>query len=251
MLTQRDDQTRFLRHRYELLRITVAPAREGLESLYLPGLDIDDRLEMNLHRPVSQGRTHRPLDRETTLGTLAQALVEVDRTCSTSPLRLVHGGVGVAQQPLGIDAPAVGEGHPKARGQVGTDVGNLDGGDLRQQIVSQRHHPVTIAAVRDYHELVATEAGQEITLCYVAQSLGDGGQQPVPGPVTEAVVDDLQVVDVDEQDRHLFPELDVPPDPPAAPGGWAGPSGDRSWPGGREARAWRRSAETSRMMMPK
>ena len=50
------------------------------------------------------------------------------------------------------------------------------------------------------HELVAAEAGGHLVAADGgAQALGDGEQQAVAGVVAEAVVDDLEAVEVDEQ----------------------------------------------------
>ena len=51
-------------------------------------------------------------------------------------------------------------------------------------------------------ELVAAEAGHEVAVPDRAgDPLGDGDQQGVAGGVAEGVVDDLEVVEVDEEDR--------------------------------------------------
>ena len=51
------------------------------------------------------------------------------------------------------------------------------------------------------HELVAAHAGHDVALVDgAAQALGDLDQEPVAGLVTEAVVDDLEIVEVEEED---------------------------------------------------
>lgn len=50
-------------------------------------------------------------------------------------------------------------------------------------------------------ELVDTEPGHQIS-GFAQQFLSDGLQEPVPSAVTQAVVDHLQVVEIDEADRH-------------------------------------------------
>ena len=58
------------------------------------------------------------------------------------------------------------------------------------------------------HELVAAVAGEQAAIALgAAQPPGDAAQQPVAGAVAERVVDELEVVEVDEQqrDRPLAP----------------------------------------------
>src|SRR4051794_17148158 len=53
-------------------------------------------------------------------------------------------------------------------------------------------------------ELVAAEARRQLVAAErLAQALGDGEQEAVAGVVAEAVVDDLEAVEVDEQDGDL------------------------------------------------
>ena len=54
----------------------------------------------------------------------------------------------------------------------------------------------------DHGELVAAEAGDGVDGAqHAAQPVGDGDEQPVAGGVAEAVVDRLEVVQIDEQHR--------------------------------------------------
>ena len=55
---------------------------------------------------------------------------------------------------------------------------------------------------REQHELVAAGAGEQRALAGgAAQAARDAPQQPVAGGVPERVVDELEVVEVDEQQR--------------------------------------------------
>ena len=66
------------------------------------------------------------------------------------------------------------------------------GGDRRQRLV--------VDADAEHGELVAAEPRDQILLAHgAAQALGDLDQQPVAGLVAEAVVDDLEVVEVEEE----------------------------------------------------
>jgi hypothetical protein len=53
-------------------------------------------------------------------------------------------------------------------------------------------------------ELVAAEARDDVVGAqHAAQPLGDGAQEPVARAMAERIVDDLEVVEVDEEHRHL------------------------------------------------
>ena len=74
-------------------------------------------------------------------------------------------------------------------------------------------------------ELVAAEARDQVALAdRAAQALGDLDQQPVAGLVAEAVVDDLEVVEVEEQHRDARHR---------SPAALAGPRGTRRGRAGR------------------
>ena len=102
--------------------------------------------------------------------------------------------------PTGSAAHAEARGHEalaaveldrRAQG-AGQAVGDAAGGDSRRR--AGDHH----------RELVAAEAGDHVAGAqHAAQALGDDLEQAVAGPVAERVVDDLEVVEVDEQDRDL------------------------------------------------
>ena len=61
------------------------------------------------------------------------------------------------------------------------------------------------------HELVAAEAGDGVVGAHDrAEPLGEADEQLVAGAVAEAVVDDLEPVEVEEEDRHLLLQLPGP-----------------------------------------
>ena len=66
-------------------------------------------------------------------------------------------------------------------------------------------------AVDDDGELVAADAGDDVTGAHAAaQPLGEHEQELVAGGVTAAVVDVLEVVEVDEQQAHRTAALQDP-----------------------------------------
>ena len=82
---------------------------------------------------------------------------------------------------------------------------------------ARRRPAVTVASVwsstpsAEHGELVAAEPGDQVLLADgAAQALGDLDQQPVAGLVAEAVVDDLEVVEVEEEDGDALARVGGP-----------------------------------------
>ena len=113
----------------------------------------------------------------------------------------VHGDVGVAQQLGLVEGEALVDGDPDA----GPD-GDLPA-DQRERRPEGGDHPVgeqagggQVGVLGQDGELVAAEPADGVVLAQAAaQPAGDLAQQPVAGAVAEAVVDHLEVVQVDEQ----------------------------------------------------
>ncbi len=151
------------------------------------------------------------LDLEPAQGARPHLFVEQLAARPTPLLRPVHRRVCVADQQVGADRLAVrraGHGDPYAGGdevlgplhRVGLGEG---GGDP----VGDRHGLVLVGeAVDQDAELVPAEAGDDVARAQVgAQPRRDRPQQRVAGVVTHAVVDQLEVVEVEEEDADRRP----------------------------------------------
>ena len=118
----------------------------------------------------------------------------------------VHGHVGVAEQLLGL----VGAGPPGGHAQAGLD---RDGAAVEaERLVQGVEHPAGDRRRRlgvgdplqQHRELVAAQAGRGVGRAQAAlEPPGGRDQQLVAGGVAEAVVDVLEVVQVDEQDGQV------------------------------------------------
>ena len=118
----------------------------------------------------------------------------------------VHGGVGVADQQVGVGRLArsrPGDGDPDAGADEvlapPIDEGLGEGGG---DAVGDRHRLVLVGeAVDEDPELVAAEAGDDVARAQVRPAAAARRpQQLVAGVVAEAVVDQLEVVEVEEED---------------------------------------------------
>ena len=116
----------------------------------------------------------------------------------------VHGDVGVAQQLGLVDGLALVEGDADAGadGDLPADQGErrAQGG---QDPLGEHPRRLEIRVLGQDGELVAAQPADGVVLAQAAAQPGpDLAQQPVPGAVTQAVVDHLEVVQVDEEHGH-------------------------------------------------
>ena len=135
---------------------------------------------------------------------LARDLVEQHQPPAAGLLGAVHRGVGVADQVLDVLV--------RIGGERDADAGAEDIVSPCVQVERQaerraaRARPTAIGVLlvddvlAQDRELVAAEARDRLVPAQrVAQALGDGDDQLVAGGVAEAVVDDLEAVEVEEQ----------------------------------------------------
>ena len=130
------------------------------------------------------------------------------RRRAAAALALVHRHVGVLEQLLG----AVGVAGEDRDADAGLDVelGARDGerlGEPGRELVGGLARRALGALAREVghqqHELVAAAAREQPRLALgAAQAPGHAPQQPVAGRVPERVVDELEVVEVDQDQRH-------------------------------------------------
>ena len=130
-------------------------------------------------------------------------LVEQLEAGPSEVLGAVHGGVGVAEQRLGMGELAVGQGHADAGGDRELAGAEHDRRRLERGRDAQGDGRglvgVVDVAAHD-HELVATEPGHHVAGSeHAGDAAGRLDEQLVAGVVAEAVVDDLEPVEVEEQ----------------------------------------------------
>ena len=123
----------------------------------------------------------------------------------------VHRRVGVADQRLGPDRLVAGgpaDGDPDAGADEVLDAAHRVGlGEGRGDPVGDRDRLVLVGeAVDQDPELVAAETGDDVSRAQVRpQARGDRAQQFVAAMVADAVVDELEAVEVEEQDPDRSP----------------------------------------------
>ena len=133
---------------------------------------------------------------------VAVRLEDPDRAAPAA-LAAIQGRVGLAeqlatigrQQRDGGDAPGEGD-DALARGRTQAEVAQAVGGD---------EGLVGVGVREDDRELVSADAEGPVSVAQrITDAVGHAHQETIAGRVTLAVVDDLEVVEVDEQQRHRY-----------------------------------------------
>ena len=177
------------------------PAGERLERDERPPLEVDDRLVVD----AELAALDRPLDGEGELLPLADPRVHLrlvrDEAALPGPLRVVHGDVRVPQQLFRHgDVLAT---QCDADAGVDRDVALVDDErllDRLHQAVGDVLRLLGGGAAEEHRELVAAEASREVDRPDARlDAPGDGDQELVADVVAEAVVDRLEVVEVEEE----------------------------------------------------
>ena len=178
------------------------PSDQRLDGPHGSGAQVDDRLVVDDQvltvSALAKGR----------LGALAfdrlapQGVIEDDPTTAAVGLRLVHRGVGIAEHRSRIGLGGIGVGD--ADRDAGMDLVAID----QERGLEGRLHPVgddrgvlvRLEPLAQHHELVTAESGDGVAGPHRgANAFADRPEQSVTEGVTEAVVDDLEVIEVDEQ----------------------------------------------------
>ena len=240
------DQAGFLGDRHEIGRRDHAahrmpPAQQRLAAGDLVAAQIDLRLIVQLERALRQRRAQIRLQLAAMIGLLLHRRVEEAIGSAAGRLRGIHREIGVLQQIEQIGAVA--------RGDRDADAGVA--GKLMamaverrpQRLIDPRDQRVDILgaldAVLQDGEFIAAEAGDEILRPdRLAQPLRDALEELVADQMSQRIVDALELVDVDIEDR----ELGVSRFPGAIlPHGAGTASGSADWSArrnGRDARSW-------------
>lgn len=136
---------------------------------------------------------------------LAGLLVEQRPAVLAGLLRLVHRDVGVAQDVLGLGVRGTGHDHAQAGGNrdLGAAQQDVPGHGLEQAAGDLAGRLLVAHAPAQDGELVTAEARHDIAVPdRLAQPLGHLEQELVAGLVAERVVDLLEVVEVQEEQRR-------------------------------------------------
>jgi len=201
------DQARLLGVRQEAGRrheagLGILPANERLDAEQPACREVVHRLVVEDELLLGQRAAQPGCERE--LAARLAGVVGVQReVVAPAALGLVHGCVGVLED-LGGGAAVARPDRDADRG-ADPELGAVD----HQRGVQRLEDPGTRRARRvgsetgaDQHELVAAKAREQVAAARDrADPLGDLAQHPVAGGVSERVVDELELVEIDVQRR--------------------------------------------------
>ncbi len=225
---QFDDQAAVLGHRDETVRRHrpqggAVPAQQGFDLAHPAAAGLRDDLVCKPEFAGPDGLAQGAVDHQRVAGGRVHGVAEKAQLAPARLLGLVHGDVGVAQQGVAVRAVA------RIAGQA--DAGR-HGHRVVRQVEARPHgrqdafgaslgRRATVALKVGQHgdELVAAEAGQHVLRPQQRlQAPGHLAQQLVAGAVAERIVDALELVEVDEQQRAGAPGRAGPGDVLLQPG---------------------------------
>ena len=217
-VAHRHDDPGLLGHPDELVggqqpALGVAPPQQRLDAVDHAGAQVDDGLVAKLELASAQGPAQGVLQVEAVDGLLPHVDLEDLVALAALGLGPVHGGVGVADEGLGVAGAGLADGDADRDPEVQVLLAEAErGGHGLLDPLGQAHRRLgSVDVLAQDDELVAAEPAHGVARSQlVLQPVGHVHQQAVAGRVPEGVVDDLEVVEVAEQDA------DAPPAAPAA-----------------------------------
>ena len=206
----RDDEPAFLGDRKKLpwqdfAQLGVSPAQQGFHAGDLAGGQIMLVLVVQAEFPMLQRLTQGDFQTHALQAQLAVGLLVKVEFVATFFLGVIHGDVGRLEQRLlvfgilGITADAHTDGHAEFLAEQ--VIGLADG---RQDAIGHDCQVALITLFRQQnHEFVTGQTGDDIALAHrFLQPSSDLLQQGVAGVMPQGVVDQLEVIQVQEQDRQ-------------------------------------------------
>jgi hypothetical protein len=183
----------------------MVPARERLDAYRLLGPQIDLELIVDLELAAGEGGAQVVLERAAVLQAAVHLRLEEAEGVAPLVLGAIERNVGVLEKASGLLSIARGERHADAgRGDdlVAIEVERLD--QRREQAATKR---LRLIRLLDPHlnerKLVAADARERVDLAYARLEPSRAQfEQPVAGRVPKGVVDALEAVQIEEQDRN-------------------------------------------------
>src|SRR5690625_3732863 len=210
-VAQRDDQTRLLGDRNELLgrdltQLDTVPAQQRLEADDLQAAQVNLRLVADRELTGAHRVTQAPFQFQLPVALLAHVIGREAEVVLAPGFDLIHGTVSELYECLGCLTVSREDADADAGAYCRAGAVQFDGtAQARKQLAGARGQRIDVVDPGDgQHELITTEpAGKLLAARAFQHALSYLGQDHVAGRMTERVVDDLEAVQVDEQHRHL------------------------------------------------
>jgi hypothetical protein len=190
---------------------SVVPAQQCLRADNRAVAQRDQRLVVKLQLVAFECLAQVPLELDAFKHSGSHRSVEELVAIAARLLGAVHRQVGIANELRGGQGSPVGDGDPDARGDLELVAVDFEGhGQLSRDPLRQPHGiPLAVEVLAEHDELVAGKASdgragvRDSVACArgLDDTLGERHQELVSRVVAEAVVDVLEPVDVEKQDR--------------------------------------------------
>ena len=181
----------------------MLPPGQSLEADDLARRQAHDRLIANLELPARDRADQVRFQRQRLVRRSVQLRPEGRVAALPGALGVVHRGVGLAKE---TRAAGTGPSERDADTRPRKDLRALDDDRLVETLEQPARNDLGLRGVDPFEkdgELVAPEPCNRVRVPHgLPQAAGDTDEELVPGGVSQAVVDGLEVVDVDEQDGH-------------------------------------------------
>ena len=185
----------------------VLPADQRLDGDDAGVLDVDDRLHVQAQLALADRAPQPRREREPLTGVRRLRLVERHRA-ATAALGLVHRVVGVLEERVRVGRVLRVQRDADRRADVEERIGDLEGlvergGDPLARGLRGTARVLVAAGAEQEQELVAALARQHVAGPREVRDAARGlGQHRVAGLVAERVVDELEVVEVEVEERE-------------------------------------------------
>src|SRR5690625_2042997 len=210
-VAQRDDQTRLLGDRNELLgrdftEFDTVPAQQRLEADDLQTAQVNLRLVADRELTGAHRVAQAAFQLQLPVALLAHVIGRETEVVLAAGFHLIHGTVSELYERLRCLTVSREDADADAGAYCRAGTVQFDGpAQAGKQLAGARGQRIDVIGPGDgQHELITTEpAGQLLAARAFQHALSYLRQHHVAGRRTERVVDDLEAVQVDEQHRHL------------------------------------------------
>ena len=204
-----DNQAGIFGHRNEDIRhdhafFFMIPAEQCFVADNLVGLDIDQRLVEQLQLVALQGLAKVQFDIAPFLHRFVHRRFEQRNAAAPVFLGMIEGDIGIFDQLFASVAAFGGNGHTDA--DAGGDALSVDHHRFRGVLYNLFRNPddilVRTTVAQGYGKFIATEAGDHsLDADGAFKAVGDRFENHVAGTVTQCIVDCLEIIEVEIEDR--------------------------------------------------
>ena len=214
-LADRDDQPRVLGERDELAGadeavVGTVPTHQRLEAHHRLAARVDHRLVVERQLLAPERLAQRDLELTALLGRGVQQRLEAAMLAAARVLGLVEREVRIAHQLLDRGAVLRAEGRPDAGADIERVLLDLIGGrEVLDDAAGEFAHRAARADIAHHDgEFVAAEPAAHLAFAHQRlKPRGNLREQLVAGEMTERIIDRLEAVEIDHQQRALAAPL--------------------------------------------